>query len=324
MKEAIKAYLQYLEIERNASVHTITAYQNDLNQFELFIAGFIKHSDPEPEKVTRPMLRLWMGQLSDDGLSKSSIARKAAALRSFFRYCYRRGYVQSNPAQHLIIPRREKKLPQTVSEHDIDKIIDLIDHTTDEGIRDRAIFELFYGTGIRLRELVSIDLPDMDLKRRQLRVMGKGSKERIVPFGKQAQNALTEYLKIRYLFQDTRSPDTALFLTKKGKRLYPRAVQRIVQKYLALASEVSQKSPHVLRHSFATHLLDRGVDIRVIKELLGHANLAATQVYTHTSLDHLRKVYKKAHPRAETTNPPSEPENMRDPSVGKQLKRSDI
>lgn len=317
MKEAIKAYLQYLEIERNASVHTITAYQNDLNQFDTFITGFIKQSDPDPAKVTRPMLRLWMGQLSEEGLSKSSIARKAASLRSFFRYCYRRGYIQSNPAQHLIIPRREKKLPQTVSEHEIDDIMDLIDITTDEGIRDRAIFELFYGTGIRLRELVAINLADMDIKRRQLRVMGKGSKERIVPFGRQAQEALTAYLGIRHLFLKPSQPDMALFLTAKGKRLYPRAVQRIVQKYLTLASEVSQKSPHVLRHSFATHLLDRGVDIRVIKELLGHANLAATQVYTHTSLDHLRKVYDKAHPRAETTNPPANPKNLRDSSVGK-------
>ena len=317
MKEAIKAYLQYLKIERNASSHTLTAYQNDLKQFEQFIIGFTKQSDPDLAKITRPMLRLWMGQLSDDGLTKSSIARKTASLRSFFRYCYRRGFVQSNPAQHLIIPRREKKLPQTVSEHEIEDLMNLVDRTTTEGVRDQAILELLYGTGIRLRELVAINLTHIDLRRRQVRVMGKGSKERIVPFGRQAKDALEKYLNVRFRFQATKSSETALFLTKKGKRLYPRAVQRIVQRYLMIASEVSQKSPHVLRHSFATHLLDRGVDIRVIKELLGHANLAATQVYTHTSLDHLRKVYDKAHPRAETTNPPSGSDNKRNPSVGK-------
>jgi len=323
MKEAIKAYLQYLEIERNASAHTLAAYQNDLNQFESFITDFTRQTDPELEKITRPMLRLWMGQLSDEGFTKSSIARKTASLRAFFRFCYRRGYVTSNPAQHLIIPRKEKKLPQTVSESEIDKLMTIVDQTTPEGIRDQAVLELLYGTGIRLRELVAIDLPHLDMKRRQIRVMGKGSKERIIPFGKQAQEALEDYLRIRHQLRNPKVPDLSLFLTKKGKRLYPRAIQRIVQKYLTAASEVSQKSPHVLRHSFATHLLDRGVDIRVIKELLGHANLAATQVYTHTSLDHLRKVYNKAHPRAKTTNPPGGDET---PYGGQSTKskRSDI
>lgn len=302
MKEAAKAYHQYLEIERNASSHTLTAYRRDLQQFETFLAEITGSDDPAPAEATRPILRLWLGELSEKELTKSSIARKAAVVRSFFRFCFRRGYVQVNPAQHLIIPKKERKLPQTVSEKEISDLIEMADLTTDEGIRDRAVLEVLYGTGIRLRELTGIDLIHLDLKRRQLRVLGKGSKERIVPFGTQAQAALKDYLKIRPAFQNADQPEPALFLTKKGKRLYPRAVQRMVHRHLTLVSEVSQKSPHVLRHSFATHLLDRGVDIRVIQEFLGHASLAATQIYTHTSIDHLRKIYDKAHPRAGNDN----------------------
>lgn len=303
MKSAIDKYLRYLKIERNASPHTITSYKNDLSQFlEFTVNHFGLHdSVPELSRIERLTIRLWLGELSEAELAKSTIARKVAAIRSFFKYAYKRGFVDKNPAHLLIVPKKDKPLPKTATPEDLNRMIELATGDTPRSMQDRAILELFYSTGIRLSELVGLNTDDINFEMKQVTVLGKGSKQRIVPIGNQSLNALEKHLDHREkLFGSKTDADAkkALFLAAHGQRIYGRAVQRLVKDYMMKTSEVTQKSPHVLRHSFATHLLDKGADIRVIKELLGHANLAATQVYTHTSVERLKNVYNLAHPRA--------------------------
>lgn len=303
MKKAIEKYLRYLKIERNASKHTITSYRTDLTQFITFCAIHFNTSEDNVDitEIERLTIRLWLGDLSERGLAKSSIARKVAAVRSLFKYCFKRGIVEQNPAHLLIVPKKDKPLPKTATPEDLSRMMELATGDSAESAQNRAILELLYGTGIRLSELVNLNEEDINFKLNQIKVLGKGAKQRIVPFGNQAETALKNHLDTKpQLYGERTNADArkAVFIAASGQRLYPRAVQRIVKDYLQRASEVTQKSPHVLRHSFATHLLDKGADIRVIKELLGHANLAATQVYTHTSVERLKNVYETAHPRA--------------------------
>jgi len=303
MKSAIDKYLKYLRIERNASPHTITSYENDLKQFLEFLSEHFGLEDSEPDinSIERLTIRLWLGELSEEDYAKSSIARKVAALRSFFKYAFKRGLIEKNPAHLLIVPKKDKPLPVTATPEDLNRMMEQAEGDNPRSIQDRAILELFYSTGIRLSEMVGLNIDDVNIELNQIKVLGKGSKQRIVPVGKRALEALKRHLQNRtILFGPRTDPDAkkALFLASGGQRIYGRAVQRLVKDYLMKASEVTQKSPHVLRHSFATHLLDKGADIRVIKELLGHANLAATQVYTHTSVERLKNVYELAHPRA--------------------------
>jgi tyrosine recombinase XerC len=303
MKSAIDKYLKYLRIERNASPHTITSYENDLKQFLEFLSEHfsLKDSEPDINSIERLTIRLWLGELSEQDYAKSSIARKVAALRSFFKYAFKRGLIERNPAHLLIVPKKDKPLPVTATPEDLDRMMEQANGENPRSIQDRAILELFYSTGIRLSEMVGLNTDDVDIELKQIKVLGKGSKQRIVPVGNRALEALKKHLQCRpSLYGNRTDSDSkkALFLASGGQRIYGRAVQRLVKDYLMKASEVTQKSPHVLRHSFATHLLDKGADIRVIKELLGHANLAATQVYTHTSVERLRNVYELAHPRA--------------------------
>lgn len=305
MKALIEKYLKYLSVERNASKHTIISYRNDLEAFLKFTA---KLEDLNPDqidinKITRLTIRLWLGELSDQGMAKTTIARKVAALRSFFKYCFKRGHIEKNPAHLLVVPKKEKTLPKTATVEDIERMMDAVDTDTVRGLQDRAMLELFYGTGMRLSELTGLNVDDIDLKQNQVIVKGKGNKQRIIPLGKTVVNILSDFLNKRSeLFGERTDEDAqkALFLAFNGHRMYGRAVRKMVEKYLKKTSEVTQKSPHVLRHSFATHMLDNGADIRIIKEFLGHANLAATQVYTHTSIERLKSVYEQAHPRAKT------------------------
>lgn len=299
----LNRFLQYMEIERNASPNTIGAYQRDISFFLTFCCDQwgIAANELNYSRIDRLMIRLWLGSMIKQGYARSSLARKTAAVRSFLKFCFKRGEIPYNPAQWLIIPRKEHRLPKTVRSDEISVMMETVDTGSTSGKRDLAMLELLYSTGIRLSELVSLNLHHIDLKHRKARVTGKGSKERVVPFGEYARNAMNEYLAERasLIGKKTESDDMkAFFLTNSGKRIYPRFVQRKVAASLARVSEATRKSPHVLRHSFATHLLDRGAGIRVIKELLGHADLAATQIYTGTSVEHLRKVYGKAHPRA--------------------------
>lgn len=303
MKEAIKKYLRYLQVERNASTHTVTSYRTDLNQLLEFCCQKFDCSEKEVplQQIDRLLIRLWIGRLSEKGCKKSTIGRKVATVRSFFNYCYKRALIEKKPTQLLAVPKKGRSLPQTVNMKAVNRMMELPDTTQPGGRQDKAILELFYGTGIRLSELVQLNINDISETPPQITVMGKGAKQRTVPVGEQAVSALNFHLSSRKQLYGPRT-DTdsreALFLAAGGQRIYARAVQRLLKDYLLRVSEVTQKSPHVLRHSFATHLLDQGADIRVIKELLGHASLASTQIYTHTSTERLKKVYSQAHPRA--------------------------
>ena len=328
-QEHLEAYTRYLRTERNASVHTLKSYQTDLTQFFSHLTeGFGR--DLPVEDIDRASIRMWLGHLADEDCASSTLNRKAAAIRSFFKFLYKRGLINDNPARLLTLPKKRRVLPKTVHTEDIRRMMDLTDGPLPNrldgasgsiesselnasrkpnsvlspvALQDRAILELFYSTGIRLSECTSLSIPQLDLKRKQVTVLGKGNKERTIPVGRFALEALKKHLKTRVqLFGDRTDEDArrALFLAPGGQRAYPRYIQRRVQHYLIQASEVTQKSPHVLRHSFATHLLNAGADIRMIKELLGHANLSATQIYTHTGVERLKKVYEKAHPRGES------------------------
>lgn len=291
MRDGLDRFFRTLTIERNLSPHTVEAYRRDILQCTDFLAALFEcpPHDIDPDRITRAHLRLWMGHLADQGLSRTSIARKVAAIRAWFRFAHKRGIIRTNPAKTLITPKREKRLPKTVPAA---PLADVLDTQTD--IQARAVLELLYATGIRLSELIGLRLADVDLRLSQIRVMGKGAKQRIVPFGSKAATALSAWLAIRA------APECAyVFVTVKGKKLYPKAVQRLVENALIPVPSASQRSPHVFRHSFATHLLDAGADIRLIKEMLGHANLAATQVYTHNSIERLKGLYETAHPRAQ-------------------------
>lgn len=304
MELIVEKFLRYLAVERNSSKHTITSYKTDIFQF----IDFLKTSeDPMTDTVdissiSRLDIRLWLGELSDKGLARNTIARKVASLRSFFKYSFKRGHIEKNPAHLLLVPKKEKRLPKTVNPTGINRMMELANG--DEAIdhQNRSILELLFGTGIRLSELVQLSLNDLNFKQKQILIQGKGNKQRIVPLGKQALESLTRHLRSRpLLFGSKTDADArqAVFIAPGGQRVYPRYIQRMVKWFIERTSEVSQKSPHVLRHSFATHLLDAGADIRVIKELLGHTNLSSTQIYTHTSVEHLKNVYNQAHPRAE-------------------------
>jgi tyrosine recombinase XerC len=304
MKQIVEKFLRYLTIERNSSAHTRTSYKTDIFQFIEFLNTSVDtgNDGDDINSISRLDIRLWLGELSEKGLARNTIARKVASLRSFFKYCYKRGHIEKNPAHLLLVPKKEQRLPKTITPVGIEKMMEIADGDQPDDHQNRAILELFFGTGIRLSELIQLSLPNLNFKQRQVLIQGKGNKQRIVPIGTQAFNALQTHLNTRpLLFGEKTDSDAkrALFIAPGGQRVYPRFVQRLVKSFIEKTSEVSQKSPHVLRHSFATHLLDAGADIRVIKELLGHTNLSSTQIYTHTSVEHLKNVYNQAHPRAE-------------------------
>ncbi len=290
----IRNFLRHLRIEKNASRFTLSAYQLDLEQLLQFA------EENQVTEITRKSLRSFLASLSKRGLKASSINRKLTSLRSFFKYLCSQEVLDSNPAATLLYLKKEKKLPSFLRYEVILKALSLPDTTTFGGLRDRVILEIFYSTGIRLRELVGIDLEEVDLTNEVLRVTGKGSKERLVPLGKSITKIIKAYIVTRTQFVKSRNSSTeAFFLNKKGERISPGQVQYRVRKYLLAASDKQEAYPHMLRHSFATHLLDEGADLVSVKELLGHSSLSTTQVYTHLTTERLKKVYKQAHPRAQ-------------------------
>jgi len=295
----IQKFLKALQAEKNYSEFTISAYELDLHQFNSFLKENYKN-DSTVDKISKQNIRAFLSFLGSNGLSRNSIGRKLAALRSFFRYLNRVGIITSNPAQQIQSPKYKKKLPVFLSIQEALEVLKLPEIDTSEGLRDRAILEIFYGTGIRLRELTNLDVDDIDMFNGVIRILGKGRKERLVPLGKNAANILQKYLKIRndILSKSKDSDFSAVFLNNRGKRVAPRFVQRRVTFYLSKISNETSLSPHVLRHTFATHLLDAGADLEAVKELLGHASLSTTQIYTHVSVEKLKNIYNQAHPRA--------------------------
>ncbi len=289
-------FLGHLETERNASEHTIRAYSSDVVEFVKAAGG---DDALKPADIDHLMLRSYLARLRDDGQSRSTIARKLSTIRSFLRFLVREEVIEDNPAADVRTPRREKHLPVTLDENDIRRLLDQPEAGTFLGARDRAILEVLYSTGMRAGELVDSNLDDLDLIGEVIRVRGKRKKERLAHLGSYAVAALNDYLDARR--RHPRAPRfdrRALFLNRFGERLTARSVRRMLTRRLKQAGLDPRISPHALRHSFATHLLDHGADLRSVQELLGHESLQTTQVYTHVSAERLKKIYDRAHPRA--------------------------
>jgi len=294
MNKELSEFLAYLRYERNASPHTIASYERDLRQ----LAAYLQENGVRWNKAGNVVLRGFLALLHEKKQRKSTIGRKLAAMRSFYEFCLRKKWVSENPAKILSTPKQEKRVPSFLSEEEVVGLLSLPASTKPIDLRDQAILELLYASGIRVSELVGIDLDDLHFGERLVRVRGKGKKERLVPFGRKAAEALQAYIRARSGLLDKRPEETAVFLNYRGKRLTTRSVQRMVQAFIRRTAVSRRISPHSLRHSFASHLLGRGADLRVIQELLGHASLATTQKYTHVDLRQLLEVYKKSHPRS--------------------------
>lgn len=301
MKEEIQQFIRHLRLERNLSEHTARSYKKDLTQLDSFLSRQRGEGEVVPRHVDRVGIRHFLGALKREGYSKRSLARKLAAIRSFFKYLCREGIVSANPAGHVSTPRLEQRLPTVLDEDQAFRVMELPQGRHVLALRNRAILELLYGAGIRLAELVDLNLSSIDLVGETVKIRGKGRRERLVPLGRHAWRALKGYLNRRKELLDESEEDRhgPLFLNYRGTRLSARSVQRLVTAYLAQVSEASSLGPHTLRHTFATHLLDRGADMQAVRELLGHASLSTTQMYTHVTTERLKKVYRRAHPRAE-------------------------
>lgn len=294
MKKELNEFFSYLKYEKNASPHTIASYKIDLTQ----LAAYMDNKKYRLKDVDNVILRRFLATLYEKKEKKSTIARKLAAIRSFFQFCMRKMWLDDNPAKVVATPKQEIYIPSFLSEEEMADFLDLPKSDKVLALRDRAILELLYATGVRVSELVGINIEDITFEEKMIRIRGKGKKERLVPFGKMAENSLYSYLKARQLINKTKIDDKALFLNYRWERISSRSVERIVNKYINFSAAKRKISPHSLRHSFASHLLSRGADLRVIQELLGHESLATTQKYTHLDLRHLLEVYKKSHPRS--------------------------
>jgi integrase/recombinase XerC len=298
----VTEFLQHLRYERNLSPHTLRNYASDLEQFKAHLFAVEKREDVPLDAIDRLTIREWMASLHGDH-KKTSVARKLASLRTFFQFLVREGKLESNPAKQVATPKIERKLPNHLSMEDAVRFIETPDTDTHLGRRDRAILEFLYATGIRVGELVGINIADVDFRERLVRVTGKRKKQRIVPFGEPAAQALMLYLEESRGFFLSQCPEAArdlraLFLHRRGGRLTTRSVGRMIDKYIKLCADIHNISPHSLRHTFATHLLDSGADLRDIQELLGHARLSTTQIYTQVSMEKMIEVYDKSHPKA--------------------------
>jgi integrase/recombinase XerC len=298
VREALADYLRHLGVEKNSSPHTVKSYREDLTQALEFIAGRLGVADPRPQQLSTRVLRAYLAHLHEKGFARSSIARKLASLRSWCRYLCLQGALSSNPATGLRAPRQEKKLPRFFSREDVVKLLEA-PPADPLGLRDRAILETLYSAGLRVSELVALDVAEVDLGEGLARVRGKGKRERLALIGPPAAEAITAWLPHRAALLGARAEGVAgLFVNKRGSRLTTRSVGRLLEKYLRQTGLDPEASPHTLRHSFATHLLDAGADVRSVQELLGHKSLGTTQTYTHVTTQRMRESYHKAHPRA--------------------------
>ena len=299
-RASVNVFLRELADGRQLSAHTVAAYRRDLRELADFLDTYFQCDDWPWSRVDRNALRRFLGHMAQQQLARRTIARRLSAVRTFFRFLHREDLVQANPARTVRSPKLEKSLPQWLSRNDADKVFAVAESRAAEGglrgARDLAIVELFYATGMRLSELHGLNMEDLDLIGEQVKVRGKGRKERIVPLGAAAVAAVRRYELRRT--EVARGDRTAVFLNQNGKRLSRRQIQEIVRKAVESGAAEANMSPHALRHSFATHLLDAGADLLAVKELLGHASLSTTSIYTHTSKERLKKVYSQAHPRA--------------------------
>lgn len=295
---ALEPFLNHLRYEKRSSEHTVKSYEIDLRQFAEYMEQVLGHSSLT--EVNKTSIRTWILTLLEDAkISPRSVNRKLSALRNLIRFEKQAGRLQHDPMSGVQGPKFREKLPEYVEIKDMDRLF-VPEQFEDsfEGWRDRTMLELFYATGMRLSELLNIRKQDIDFYESSVKVLGKRNKERIIPFGRQMHDLLTKYLEY---YAENISPETEnfyIFVAANGKKLYPKAVYRIVRKHLDMVTTIDKRSPHVIRHTFATHLLNRGADLNAIKEILGHSSLAATQVYTHNSMEQLKSIYKQAHPRA--------------------------
>jgi integrase/recombinase XerC len=291
-----ESFLQYLKIEKRYSPHTVRSYLNDLDQFEVFLhdAGY----PDNPSEITSHDIRAWIVSMLDAEYSTVSVHRKISCLRVYFRYLRKEGIVKNDPLQKVVVPKRKKSLPVFIEERAMAELLDDISFGEDfAGIRNKTIIEMLYLTGMRRSELIGLKDSDVDMADATVKVTGKRNKQRIIPLVKPFTKNLDTYINMRDSYLDRRKEDW-FFITDKGNKLYDKFVYNIVKGYLSVVTTADRKSPHILRHTFATHMLNNGADLNSIKELLGHANLSATQVYTHNTFEKLKKIYKQAHPRA--------------------------
>jgi len=294
--QSIQSFLDFLKYEKRYSVHTLTSYQTDLIGFIDFLET--KFGGVSLKEVNHNFVRSWLAQLKENGLGAKSINRKISSLKSFFKYHLRTGAIESTPMSQVISPRISKRLPVFVKEEDTGKLIASLTNSTEnwKTLNAKMLITVFYATGMRLSELINLKEKQVDFSKSQIKVLGKGNKERLIPISKELAQTIIDYQKLKKKEFD--NPEDFLLLTEKGKKLYPKYAYLLVNQILAQASTLDKKSPHILRHSFATHLMNNGADLNAVKELLGHGSLASTQVYTHNTIGKLKEVHRKAHPKA--------------------------
>ena len=290
------SFSRFLQFEKRYSAHTVEGYLRDLAQFNTFLAESYAQNDIS--QASHLHIRSWLVSLMEQKITPRTVHRKVSSLKSFYKFLLRKQIIVKNPTAKVITPKLSKRLPEFLVEKETENLLHQpVDGNDFTSVRNRLVLTLFYSTGMRVSELTNLSETDVNFYQKQVKVLGKGNKERIVPLQEEVLETMRHYLSMRNLLPES-SATKALFLTENGKPLYPRAVQRMVKSKLNEVTTLNKKSPHTLRHTFATHLLNRGADINAIKELLGHANLSATQVYTHNSIEKLKNIYKKAHPKA--------------------------
>ena len=293
---SIQTFLDYLKYEKRYSVHTLTSYQTDIIDFIDFLET--KFGGVSLKEVTHTYVRSWLASIKDNGLASRSINRKISSLNSFFKYHLRTGTIEASPMVKVISPKAGKRLPVFVSEEDTRKLVEAINRSADDwkSLNTKMLITIFYATGMRLSELINLREKQVDFSKSQVKVLGKGNKERIIPVSKEVVKMIKSYQQLKE--KDFGKTDNTLLVTEKGKKMYPRYAWLLVNQVLGQASTLDKKSPHVLRHTFATHLMNNGANLNAVKELLGHSSLASTQVYTHNTIEKLKDVYRKAHPKA--------------------------
>tara|TARA_Y100001936_G_scaffold117190_1_gene114685 strand:- start:355 stop:1248 length:894 start_codon:yes stop_codon:yes gene_type:complete len=291
----ISAFFIFLNDEKGFSNHTIKSYKNDISKF----LNFLLERKIELKEVSKIEIRDFLADQYDLGLSKKTIARRLASIKSLFKFLFNSRFVSKNPTLFLSTPKTSKKLPDFVDEKMINELMNQPDLGTEKGLRDKAVLELFYSTGMRLSELINLNISSVDDKNNLIKVTGKGSKERLIPFGKRAKFSIEKYLNKRALNWNSLNEEIPLFVNNKNERLPRRTIQRRISNYIKMIASGKRLGPHTLRHTFATHLMDRGADIRAVGDLLGHSSLSSTQVYTHVKPERMKEVYKQSHPRGE-------------------------